>query len=49
MNFWEMAYRIGAIDKDKLHQAVKCSSNPEGEITPEDYKRICGEDFNERV
>lgn len=45
MNFWEYAYKINAISKEVLHQAVKCATNPAGEITPEDYKRICGEEF----
>ncbi|HDK7179738.1 TPA: XkdX family protein [Clostridium botulinum] len=45
MNFWKMAFDIGAIGVDLLKQAVKCDNNPFGEITPEEFKTICNEDF----
>lgn len=43
--FWKMAYNMKAIDENTLSQAVKCEKNPYGEITPEEYKEICGKDF----
>ncbi|AUN23781.1 hypothetical protein RSJ21_00320 (plasmid) [Clostridium botulinum] len=45
MSFWEMAYSIGAIGKDLLWQAVITEKNPYGEITPEQYEEICGDEF----
>ncbi|HCL4466787.1 TPA: XkdX family protein [Clostridium botulinum] len=45
MGFWEFAYSIGAIDKELLAQAVITVKNPYGDITPEEYKDICKEDF----
>lgn len=45
--FWKMAYDMEAIDKDLLGQAVKCTKNPYGEISPDQYKEICGENFLE--
>ncbi|HDK7314568.1 TPA: XkdX family protein [Clostridium botulinum] len=45
MEFWEMAYQIGAIDKELLSQAVITEKNPYGEITPEEYELICGDEF----
>lgn len=51
MNFWKLAYDVGWIDKDKeiakqkLRLAVKTEANPFGEITPEEYKQITGQDF----
>lgn len=45
MSFWKMVYYMGAIDITLLRQAVKCESNPFGEITPEEFKEICNEDF----
>lgn len=45
MSFWKMVYDMGAIDINLLRQAVKCDTNPFGEITPSEFKEICGEDF----
>ncbi|APC82253.1 hypothetical protein [Clostridium botulinum] len=45
MEFWEMAYNIGAIDKELLAQAVITKKNPYGDITPEEYELICGDKF----
>ena len=44
-DFWKMAYDMGAIDVDMLKQAVKTDSNPYGEITTDEFKTICGQDF----
>lgn len=52
MTFWKLAYDMGWIDKDKelaaqkLQLAVKTTSNPHGEISPEEYKQITKKDFN---
>lgn len=48
-NFWKMAYTIKAIDIELLKQAVKCDKNPYGEITKDEYRIICGEEFKETV
>lgn len=40
-----MAFDMGAIGVDLLRQAVKCIENPFGEITPEQFKSICNENF----
>ncbi|HDK7180780.1 TPA: XkdX family protein [Clostridium botulinum] len=45
MEFWEFAYSIGAIDKELLAQAVITKKNPYGEITPEQFEEICGDEF----
>ncbi|WP_461612303.1 XkdX family protein [Clostridium sp. Marseille-QA1073] len=45
MSFWKMAYDIGAIGIDLLSQVVKCEKNPFGEITADEFKKICNEDF----
>lgn len=45
MEFWKLAYDYKAIDIGMLRQAVKCTSNQYGEITPEEFKTISGEDF----
>lgn len=45
MDFWKMAYNMGAIDIGMLKQAVITEENPYGDITPEEFKEICGEDF----
>ncbi|GAA0735774.1 XkdX family protein [Clostridium oceanicum] len=45
MSFWKMAYDMRAIGVDLLMQAVVCVENPFGEITPEEFKTICGQEF----
>ncbi|WP_409068836.1 XkdX family protein [Clostridium caseinilyticum] len=45
MSFWKMAFDMGAIGVELLMQAVKCTANPFGEITPEEFKTICNKDF----
>ncbi|GIN39061.1 XkdX family protein [Heyndrickxia oleronia] len=53
MNFWKIAYDMGWIDPDKeaaaqkLRLAVKTDSNPFGEITPDEYKKITNKEFEE--
>lgn len=44
-DFWKMAYDMGAIDIDMLKQAVKTDDNPFGEITTDEFKIICKQDF----
>ena len=48
-NFWNMAYAMKAIDIDLLKQSVKCVKNPFGEITKDEYRIICGQEFKESV
>ena len=45
-DFWKMAYDMGAIDVDMLRQAVKTDANPYGEISKDEFKTICGQDFD---
>lgn len=51
MTFWKLAYDLGWIDSDKaaaaqkLRLAVKTDTNTYGEITPEEFKQITGQDF----
>lgn len=45
-DFWKLAYNMGLATKDTLSKAVNCKTNPYGDITPDQYKLICGEDFN---
>lgn len=48
MDFWKMAYDIGAIDAEYLKQAVKTPTKPYLFITPEEYKEITGIEFVEK-
>ena len=45
MDFWEMAYKLKWVTAEELRQAVITEKNPYGEITPEEYKEITGQDF----
>lgn len=45
MMFWNIAYKSKWVTLDKLRLVVKTESNPFGEITPEQFKQITGEDF----
>lgn len=45
MEFWKLAWDYKAIDESTLRMAVKCDINHFGDITPEEFKEICGEDF----
>lgn len=45
MAFWKLAWSYKAIDEELLRKAVKCEKNPYGDITPEEFKTICGKDF----
>lgn len=45
MAFWSLAYNLKWVTKDQLRLAVKTEKNPFGEITPEEFKIITGEDF----
>lgn len=44
--FWEMAYKSGAITIDLLRQAVITASNPFGDINEAEFKTITGLDFS---
>ncbi|PZM67492.1 XkdX family protein [Paenibacillus dendritiformis] len=46
MTFWKLAFDCKWIDAEGLCAAVKTESNPFGEISPEEYKKITGIDFN---
>lgn len=43
--FWKMAYDYKWVDTAKLRLAVKTPDNPYGEITPEEFFQITGEQF----
>lgn len=45
MAFWSLAYKCNWVTIDQLRLAVKTESNPYGEITPEEFKKITGQDF----
>lgn len=43
--FWKMAYNMDCADIDTLKEVVKTEKNRYGEITPEEFKEITGEEF----
>ena len=45
MVFWNLAYKYKWVTIDQLRLAVRTESNPYGEITPEEFKTITGQDF----
>ncbi|MBR8659553.1 MULTISPECIES: XkdX family protein [Brevibacillus] len=45
MAFWNLAYKYKWVTIDQLRLAVRTESNPYGEITPEEFKQITGQDF----
>ncbi|MGX8711625.1 MAG: XkdX family protein [bacterium] len=45
MAFWQLAYTRKWVTIDQLRQAVKTDSNPYGQITPEQFQTITGEEF----
>lgn len=45
MEFWKMCFDNGYLDADYIRQAVITEDNPYGDITPEQFKEITGEDF----
>lgn len=45
MAFWNLAYKYKWVTIDQLRLAVKTDTNPYGEITPEEFKQITGQDF----
>lgn len=45
MSFWRLAYKMNWINAEKLRMVVKTEENPFGEITPEEYKEITGQEF----
>lgn len=45
MAFWMYAYKANCVTIDQLRIVVKTESNPHGEITPEEYEIITGEEY----
>jgi len=45
MAFWSLAYKYKWVTIDQLRLAVRTESNPYGEITPEEFRQITGQDF----
>lgn len=45
MKFWALAFTMRWVTAEALKGAVKTESNPFGEITPEEYKTITGEEY----
>lgn len=45
MAFWTLAYTRKWVTVDQLRMAVKTDSNTYGQISPDDFKTITGEDF----
>lgn len=45
MAFWSIAYKYKWVTIEKLRLVVHTESNPYGEITPEEFKQITGQDF----
>jgi len=45
MAFWNLAYKYKWVTIDQLRLAVRTESSPYGEITPEEFKQITGQDF----
>ncbi|MBY0755015.1 XkdX family protein [Clostridium sardiniense] len=43
--FWKMAYDMECVGIEMLREAVKTEKNRYGDITPEEFKVITGEDF----
>jgi len=45
MAFWNLAYKYKWVTIDQLRLVVRTESNPYGEISPEEFKQITGQDF----
>ncbi|WGV60119.1 XkdX family protein [Brevibacillus brevis] len=45
MTFWALAFSMKWITTEKLRLAVKTTSNPFGEISPEEFKQITNQEF----
>lgn len=45
MSFWKLAFDMKWVDATMLKGAVITDNNKFGEITPEEYKIITGQDF----
>ncbi|MFF0829215.1 XkdX family protein [Brevibacillus sp. NPDC003359] len=45
MAFWTLAFSMKWVTVEKLRLAVKTTSNPFGEISPEEFKKITNQDF----
>lgn len=46
MTFWKIAYSYKWVTLDQLRQVVKTDARPHGEITPEEFTAITGQDFH---
>jgi hypothetical protein len=44
-SFWKMAFDYNWVDASALKGAVKTEVNQFGEITPDEYKTITGQDY----
>lgn len=45
MAFWKLAFNMKWVTIDQLRLAVITETNPFGEITPDEFKQITGQDF----
>lgn len=45
MEFWRTCFNKGYLNAEFIRQAVITIENPYGDITPEQFKEITGEDF----
>lgn len=45
MAFWKLAYNMKWVTLEQLRIVVKTEDNLGGEITPEQFKEITGQDF----
>ncbi|WP_414854687.1 XkdX family protein [Brevibacillus sp. IT-7CA2] len=45
MAFWALAFSMKWITAEKLRLAVKTTSNPFGEISPEEFTKITNQEF----
>lgn len=45
MAFWSLAFSRKWVTIEQLRLAVKTTSNPFGEISPDEFKQITNQDF----
>jgi len=45
MAFWTLAYTRHWVTADQLKGAVITATNPYGQITPEEFQQITGEEY----
>ena len=46
MEFWQIAWDMGVITEEKLRKAVRTEVNKWGDITKDEFKFICGKNFD---